>query len=197
VRATAWRFVAPLRDVPNSNAKMNETHLPMDAGRSMNKGSPDRQQFKLSTANSIAMCTVGIVVGVILYLAGLAQKWDAPTVGTIVPFWYVTSVFRRRWASPSFWTVLSLCFVVHLGVVWAIFNVVLRSVDTRALALEYGSRGVRVNAVAPSFTSTEATADLEKSPAVIAAFRDRLPIGRAATPDGRFQGQTVEMRRLP
>jgi meso-butanediol dehydrogenase / (S,S)-butanediol dehydrogenase / diacetyl reductase len=33
---------------------------------------------------------------------------------------------------------------------------------TRALALEYGSRGVRVNAVAPSLTSTEATAELEK-----------------------------------
>lgn len=54
---------------------------------------------------------------------------------------------------------------------------------TRALALEYGSRGVRVNAVAPSLTSTEATAELEKSAAVITAFRDRLPIGRAATPD--------------
>lgn len=54
---------------------------------------------------------------------------------------------------------------------------------TRALALEYGSRGVRVNAVAPSLTSTEATAELEKSAAVISAFRDRLPIGRAATPD--------------
>ena len=54
---------------------------------------------------------------------------------------------------------------------------------TRALALEYGARGVRINAVAPSFTSTDATAELEKSEAVQAAFRDRLPIGRAATPD--------------
>jgi meso-butanediol dehydrogenase/(S,S)-butanediol dehydrogenase/diacetyl reductase len=54
---------------------------------------------------------------------------------------------------------------------------------TRALALEYGSRGVRVNAVAPSLTSTEATAELEKSDALMAAFRDRLPIGRAATPE--------------
>ncbi len=54
---------------------------------------------------------------------------------------------------------------------------------TRALALEYGSRGVRINAVAPSFTSTDATADLEKSEAVMTAFRDRLPIGRAAMPD--------------
>jgi meso-butanediol dehydrogenase/(S,S)-butanediol dehydrogenase/diacetyl reductase len=53
---------------------------------------------------------------------------------------------------------------------------------TRALALEYGSRGVRINAVAPSFTSTEATADLEKSADVIAAFVERMPIGRAATP---------------
>jgi len=54
---------------------------------------------------------------------------------------------------------------------------------TRALALEYSSHGVRINAVAPSLTATEATADLQKSEAVMAAFRDRLPIGRAATPD--------------
>jgi meso-butanediol dehydrogenase/(S,S)-butanediol dehydrogenase/diacetyl reductase len=54
---------------------------------------------------------------------------------------------------------------------------------TRSLALEYGSRGVRVNAVAPSLTSTEASAEIEKIDAVMAAFRDRLPIGRSATPD--------------
>jgi meso-butanediol dehydrogenase / (S,S)-butanediol dehydrogenase / diacetyl reductase len=54
---------------------------------------------------------------------------------------------------------------------------------TRALALEYGSRGVRINAVAPSLTSTEATAEIEKSDAVMAAFRERLPIGRGAKPE--------------
>jgi len=42
---------------------------------------------------------------------------------------------------------------------------------------------VRVNAVAPSLTSSEATADLEKNEAIMKAFEDRLPIGRAATPD--------------
>jgi meso-butanediol dehydrogenase / (S,S)-butanediol dehydrogenase / diacetyl reductase len=54
---------------------------------------------------------------------------------------------------------------------------------TRALALEYGSRGVRVNAVAPSLTTTEATVALQKSEAVMAAFRDRMPLGRAAKPE--------------
>ena len=54
---------------------------------------------------------------------------------------------------------------------------------TRALALEYGSRRVRINAVAPSLTSMEATADLERSEALIAAFRDRLLIGRSAKPE--------------
>ena len=54
---------------------------------------------------------------------------------------------------------------------------------TRSPALEYGSRGVRINAVAPSLTSTDATIDFVKNQALMAAFRDRLPIGRAATPD--------------
>jgi meso-butanediol dehydrogenase/(S,S)-butanediol dehydrogenase/diacetyl reductase len=45
------------------------------------------------------------------------------------------------------------------------------------------SHRVRVNAVATSLTSTDATAEIEKSEAVMATFREWLPLGRAATPD--------------
>jgi hypothetical protein len=99
----------------------------------MHKAQVDRDAFKLSTANSIVMCVVGVAVGVILYLLGVAQKWDAATVGTIVPFWYVTSVFRSRWRSSSFWTALSVCFTIHLMAVGAFFKIVLRNVDTVGL----------------------------------------------------------------
>jgi meso-butanediol dehydrogenase/(S,S)-butanediol dehydrogenase/diacetyl reductase len=84
-------------------------------------------------------------------------------------------------------TIVNLSSASGLGGDWGLsaYNAAKGAVTnfTRALALEYGSRGVRINAVAPSFTSTEATADLEKVEAVVAAFRDRLQIGRAATPD--------------
>jgi meso-butanediol dehydrogenase/(S,S)-butanediol dehydrogenase/diacetyl reductase len=84
-------------------------------------------------------------------------------------------------------SIVNLSSVSGLGGDWGLgaYNAAKGAVTnfTRALALEYGSRGVRVNAVAPSLTSTDATIDLEKNEAVLTAFRDRLPIGRAATPD--------------
>jgi meso-butanediol dehydrogenase/(S,S)-butanediol dehydrogenase/diacetyl reductase len=83
-------------------------------------------------------------------------------------------------------SIVNLSSVSGLGGDWGLsaYNAAKGAITnfTRALALEYGSRGVRINAVAPSLTSTEATADLEKSKAVMTAFTDRLPIGRAATP---------------
>ncbi len=83
-------------------------------------------------------------------------------------------------------SIVNLSSVSGLGGDWGLsaYNAAKGAISnfTRALALEYGSRGVRINAVAPSLTSSEATAELEKSDAVMGAFVDRLPIGRAATP---------------
>jgi meso-butanediol dehydrogenase/(S,S)-butanediol dehydrogenase/diacetyl reductase len=52
---------------------------------------------------------------------------------------------------------------------------------TRSLALEFGPRGVRINAVCPSLTMTDLTTPLEEQyPELIAKLVDRIPLGRAA-----------------
>ncbi|WP_375395588.1 SDR family NAD(P)-dependent oxidoreductase [uncultured Sphingomonas sp.] len=52
---------------------------------------------------------------------------------------------------------------------------------TRAMALDLGKDGVRVNAVAPSLTRTGMTKDM--ADATIAKFMDRIPMKRVAEPE--------------
>jgi meso-butanediol dehydrogenase / (S,S)-butanediol dehydrogenase / diacetyl reductase len=51
---------------------------------------------------------------------------------------------------------------------------------TRSLAVELAPKGVRVNSVAPSLTTTDATADIPADD--VAEFIRRIPMGRAAEP---------------
>jgi meso-butanediol dehydrogenase/(S,S)-butanediol dehydrogenase/diacetyl reductase len=53
---------------------------------------------------------------------------------------------------------------------------------TRALALDHGADGVRVNAVCPSFTLTPMTEDMQKDRKLVAKFMERIPLGRPAQP---------------
>ncbi len=54
---------------------------------------------------------------------------------------------------------------------------------TRALALDLGAQGIRVNAVAPTITDTAMSADALADPAVRAKFIDRIALGRPGTAD--------------
>ena len=54
---------------------------------------------------------------------------------------------------------------------------------TRALALQLGHKGLRVNAVLPSVTRSEMTDGITENDALMAAFMNRLPLGRVAEPD--------------
>ncbi len=51
----------------------------------------------------------------------------------------------------------------------------------RVLALEWGARGVTVNAVAPTFIYTPGTADRLDDPAYRRAVVDRIPVGKVGT----------------
>src|SRR5690606_21420192 len=54
---------------------------------------------------------------------------------------------------------------------------------TKALALEWGPRGIRVNAVAPGYIATDLTAPLLADAARRDAIEARIPLGRWGTPD--------------
>lgn len=57
------------------------------------------------------------------------------------------------------------------------------SLFVQALALDWGAKGVRVNAVAPSITNTETVASLTSVDAVRSQFEARVPLGRIAETD--------------
>lgn len=54
---------------------------------------------------------------------------------------------------------------------------------TQSLALDYGSRGVRFNAVAPAFTITELTAEAAADETFVAAANNRTALGRPGLPE--------------
>ena len=53
----------------------------------------------------------------------------------------------------------------------------------RSLALDWGSRGVRVNAVAPAFTLTDMTAHIGQNDSDLAPFVNRIALGRPGLPE--------------
>lgn len=54
---------------------------------------------------------------------------------------------------------------------------------TRAMAVDAGRDGVRVNAVAPGLTETPMTERMRAAPAVMEQYEDRIPLARAGLPE--------------
>ena len=54
----------------------------------------------------------------------------------------------------------------------------------RAMAMDMGKHGVRVNAVNPSFTKTGMTEDMVNDPELVAKFKERMPLGAPEDPEG-------------
>jgi NAD(P)-dependent dehydrogenase (short-subunit alcohol dehydrogenase family) len=54
---------------------------------------------------------------------------------------------------------------------------------TKCGALEMAGHGIRVNAVSPGLTDTPLTAMVTQIPGILDAYKERIPLNRAATPD--------------
>lgn len=84
-------------------------------------------------------------------------------------------------------TLITIASVSGLAGDWsqAVYNASKHAVVgfTRSLALDYGARGVRVNAVAPSFTLTDLTQERIGSPEQLAPYDNRIALGRPARPE--------------
>ena len=53
---------------------------------------------------------------------------------------------------------------------------------TRALALDLGKKGIRVNSVCPTLTRTGMTEDMMDDKDLLAKFAERIPLGRVCEP---------------
>ena len=54
---------------------------------------------------------------------------------------------------------------------------------TRAMAIDFAKEGVRINAVCPTFTKTDLTADMFKDKSLVREMVGRIPMGRYSEPE--------------
>jgi hypothetical protein len=58
----------------------------------------------------------------------MAQKWNAAATWTIVPFSIAIPTYYRYWSGWRFWVAWTICFLLHLGLMWLIFAKLLAGV---------------------------------------------------------------------
>lgn len=84
-------------------------------------------------------------------------------------------------------SIVNVSSVSGLGGDWgmSVYNAAKGAITnfTRALALDHGPDGVRVNAVCPSLTRSELTEDMMSNERLMAKFRERIALGRSAEPE--------------
>jgi meso-butanediol dehydrogenase/(S,S)-butanediol dehydrogenase/diacetyl reductase len=107
----------------------------------------------------------GINLDALLYVARAAMPWLKQSRGNLVAISSVSGI-RGDWGQ--------FAYNATKGAVNAM---------VQSLALDAGVHGVRANVIAPAFTATRLTQDRLDDPRFAAALKNRVALGRAATPE--------------
>lgn len=113
------------------------------------------------------------------------NEWDAFRATNIDAFVFLTQAVLPELAKTG-GNVVGVGSVSGLRGDWgqAAYNATKAAVMNfiQSIALDWGSRGVRLNSVAPAFTFTEATAGVGRDEAALRPFVNRIALGRPGEP---------------
>jgi meso-butanediol dehydrogenase/(S,S)-butanediol dehydrogenase/diacetyl reductase len=159
------------------------------------------RQLDVTDADAVRLVIAGIVeefgrLDVVVNSAGVGPSgtieqtsddaWEA-MIATVLTGSFHTAKAALSHLKATGGTIVNVSSVSGLGGDWgaAGYNAAKGGLTnlTRALALDHAASGIRVNAVAPSFTKTDMTSDMDNDHDLMARFMDRLPMGRAARPE--------------
>ncbi len=115
------------------------------------------------------------------------EDYDAVMATNLRGTFFLTTAFGRRWIETG-----RAATVVNVGSQTGTVAIEERSVYgaskaaldnlTKTLALEWGSHGIRVNAIAPTWIRTELTESTLSRPEWAAELLGRIPLGRFGEP---------------
>jgi apolipoprotein N-acyltransferase len=115
----------------------------------------EKKEFRIEILVTVILCLL------ILFL-NLPDRWFAAIYCTVPTFGGILSLFRKRWPLPRFWATIAVSLIVHLALVWWVFEFLLKStrdvsflpcvpfIFLEAAALYYGMKFLEPVLVSPS-----------------------------------------------
>jgi ABC-type Na+ efflux pump permease subunit len=94
-----------------------------------------RAQNAVGLREQVILVAVTFLACVIVVLVHGRDKWLAAVFCTIPTFAGMLSYFRHRLGPSQLWTSLSGGFLLHLGLLWLVFGVLLRNRDDVSLLI--------------------------------------------------------------
>jgi hypothetical protein len=80
-------------------------------------------------SNTFIYVSVALVACVVVMALRLPDRWLTAVFCTTVPFLGTITYFRRNWASPRFWTLIAIAFLIHVPLIYFVFGILLRRQD--------------------------------------------------------------------